>query len=201
MALPNPFLAGTETPPAIQTRAVKTTQIPLTYLHYVDEQGEVSHRGTFRWPKNRGENGKVLAGAVILTGNLKDLPAKGLAAARLFVPVTQAHNKAAGKLGLVFLKPAVTPGKIRDVAELGDTAATVILPKQPEDMPEYQPARWFALEVTRPIKAVASGAATFNGLALRMVPDRGTDEGWTIRRDLSPNDPIYLEVDVYADGF
>lgn len=199
MTLPNPFLVGTETPPPIKPRAVKTTQFPLKYVHYVDEKGEVSNHGTLRWPKNRGEDGKVLAGAVIVMGELAGLPAKGLAAARLCVPVAQAHNKAAGKLGAVFLKQSVEPGKACDVKALVETAATTILPKQPDDVPEDKPAKFFVIDVTRAIKGVASGETKFHGLALRMVPDRGTDEGWTILCDVSTADQVYLEVDEYAN--
>lgn len=199
VALPNPFLVGTEIPAPVKARTVKTRQIPLSYVQYVDDQGGVSKQGTLRWPKNQGEVGKVIAGAVILAGELKDLPAKGLAAARLFVPVIQAHNKAPGKLGVVFLKRAVNSGQACDFKGLTDTVGTIILPKQPDDLPEYKPAKLFTIDVTRAVKAVAAGETPFNGLALRMVPDRGTDEGYTIRCDVSPTDKIYLELDIYAD--
>ncbi len=198
-SLPNPFLVGTEPPPTIKARAVKTTQIPLTFVQYVDEKKEVSPKGTLRWPKNRGEDGKVLASAVIINGELKDLPTKGLAAARLFIPVTQAHNKAPAKLGVAFLKQPVAPNTPCDVKALPEPAATTILPKQPEATPEYKPAKPFVFDITRPIKAIASGEMKFNGLALRIVPDRGIDDGWTVRCDISPTDKLYLEIDQYAD--
>jgi hypothetical protein len=38
-----------------------------------------------------------------------------------------------------------------------------------------------------------------NGLALRMVPDRGIDEGWTVRCVVSPTDQIFLEADLHDD--
>ena len=199
MSLPNPFLVGTETPPPIKARAVKTTHIPLKFLQYVNDQGEVAGTGTLRWPKNRAEEGKVVAGAVIVTGELVSLPAKGLAAARLVVPVTLGHNKAAGKLGVVFLKSPVEPGKACAVRELSDIAATTVIPKQPEDTPEYKPAKLFSIDITRAVKAVASGENKFNGLALRMVPDRGTDDGYTIRCDIPAAEEMHLEMDVYTE--
>ncbi|MCX6905124.1 MAG: hypothetical protein NTW03_16925 [Verrucomicrobia bacterium] len=199
VSLPNPFLVGTETPPPIKPRAVKTTRILLTFLQYVSDKGEVAGAGTLRWPKNRAEEGKVIAGAVIVTGELANLPAKGLAAARLVVPVTLGHNKAAGKLGVVFLKSPVEPGKACAVRELNDIAATTVIPKQPEDTPEYKPAKLFSIDVTRAVKAVSSGENKFNGLALRMVPDRGTDDGYTIRCDIPPAEKIHLEMDSYAE--
>jgi hypothetical protein len=113
--------------------------------------------------------------------------------------VTQGHNKAPGKLGVVFLKSAVTSGQACDVKGLTDVAGMILIPKQPNDMPEYKPAKPFTIDITRTVKAVAAGEATFNGLALRMVPDRGTDEGYTVRCDVSPTEKIYLEVDAYVD--
>ena len=199
MALPNPFLAGTEAPPTMKQRAVTKLQIPLQYVQFVNEQGEATSKGTLRWPKNRGEDGKVIAGAVLVNGELKGLPAKGLAAARLVVPVTQGHTKAPGKLGVVFLKKPIETGKPPAVKELTDVAGTTIIPKQPDDPAEYKPAKPFILDVTRPIKAVASGEMKFNGLALRIVPDRGIDDGYTVRCDISPTEKIYLEVEIYAD--
>ncbi len=199
MALPNPFLVGTEPPPAIKSRPIRTIRMPLTYVSYVNETGEVSRQGTLRWPKNRGEDGKVLAGAVIIEGNLKGLPTFGLAAARLVVPVTQAHAKAPGKLGAVLLKQAVPAGQACDVKGLGEPVGTTILPKQPEAAPEYKPAKPFSIDITRAAKALAAGEQKFNGLALRMVPDRGIDDGWTVICNVSPTDQVYLEVDIYAD--
>ncbi|MCX7044506.1 MAG: hypothetical protein NTX50_03335 [Candidatus Sumerlaeota bacterium] len=199
LSLPNPFLVGTETPPPVKTRPVRTVQIPLTYSHYVSEKGEVSDKGTLRWPKVQSEEGKVIAGAIIITGDLKALPSKGINAVRLLVPVAQGHNQAATKLGVVFLKKPVESGKACNVKELAEAAATTIIPKQPADAAEYKPAKMFAIDVTRAVKAVASGEMKFNGLALRIVPDRATDEGWTVRCDVSPSEKIYLEVDVNED--
>ena len=53
--------------------------------------------------------------------------------------------------------------------------------------------------MTRGLKAVAAGERTFNGFALRIVPDRGTDEGYTVRADISATDKMWLEVDTYAE--
>ena len=39
----------------------------------------------------------------------------------------------------------------------------------------------------------------FNGLALRIVPDRGIDDGWTVRCDISPTDKLYLEIEQYTE--
>ncbi len=197
--LPNPFLVGAEPPPLLKPRPVRTLQIPLKWVQYVNDRGEVSPRGTLRWPKNRGEEGQVVAGAILLSGALGALPVKGLAAARLTALVTQGHPKAPGRLGVVFLRKPIQPGQACDLKELADVAATALVPRQPEDAPEFKPAARVVLDVTRAVKAVAAGETRFHGLALRMVPDRATDEGWTVRCEFSAGDPIHLEVDVFAD--
>ena len=76
---------------------------------------------------------------------------------------------------------------------------TVVIPKQPEGTPEYKPAKMIPIDITRGIKAVAAGESKFNGFALRIVPDRGVDEGYSVRCDVSPTDKVSLEIDVFAD--
>ena len=185
--------------PPPKPRAVKTTKIPLTYVQYVNETGLVTNRGALKWPKVDSEAGKVLCSAVFINAELKDLPAKGLAAARLVLPVVQTHKSAPCKIGVVFLKNAAEPGKAADVKELENFAGTAVIPKQPEETPVYKPAKTFAVDVTRGIKAVAAGEAKCAGFAVRIVPDRGVDEGYTVRCEISPTDPVVLEVDTYAD--
>ena len=197
--LPNPFLVGTQAPEPVKARQVKTVQIPLTYVQYVDDKGEVANTGILRWPKVAEEAGKVVAGAVVVSGDLAALPAKGIVAARLQVPVTAAHNKTALKLGAVLLRQPVESGKACDVKSLTDTVGTAVIPMQPADTPEYKPAKVFPVDVTRGVKAVANGEAKFNGFALRVVPDRSTDEGYTVRCTVSPTDKMWLEIDTYAE--
>ena len=199
-ALPNPFLVGTEAPAPVKTGAVRTARLPLQYLEFCNENGEVSDSGTLTWPKAAAEKGKVIEGAVIYNGDLKGLPpAKAIAAARLMVPVISGHNKASEKLAAVFLATPVEKGKALDFKELDNTAGATIVPVQPDDNPEYKPAKPFLIDVTSAVKSIASGGSKFNGVALRIVPDRGTDDGWTVRCKISPKDAAYLEIDTVAD--
>jgi len=202
VSLPNPFLVATEPPPVLKTRPTETTRIRLRYVQYSDEKGGVSAKGTLRWPKNRAEDGKVIAGVVVVSGALRELESltgRDVAAARLIVPVRQGHTKAPGKLGVVFLDRRIAPGQAADVKKLTGIAATALIPRQPADTPEYRPAKRIIMDVTRPLKAIASGEREFRGLALRIVPDRGTDDGWTVRCDIPPAEPILIELDRYAD--
>ncbi len=197
--LPNPFLIGTEAPQAIKTRAVKTTQIPLEYIQYCDEKGAIAETGQIAWPKIDAEKGKVIESAVLIGGELKNLPSKGIAAARLIIPVVQGHNKANAKIGAVFLASAIEKGKACDFKNLDQTAGSVIVPIQPAGAAEYKPAKPFAIDVTHQVKEIASGAAKFNGVAVRILPDRGVDDGYTVRCLISNTDKVVLEVDTFAE--
>jgi len=199
VALPNPFLVGTEEPPVIKPRASKTIEIPLQYVGFADVKGTVGATGTLRWPKAPEESGKVLAGVVLINGDLKDLPAKDIAAARLCVPVLRGHASAPCQLGTVFLKAPVAAGVPVDFAALPDAQGTGLLPKQPADTAEYKPAKVIPIDITRGIRSIAAKEMAFNGLALRVVPNRSVDEGYTVRCDVSPTEKIVLQVDVYTD--
>jgi hypothetical protein len=197
--LPDPFLIGTETPPPVKEQAVHTVPIPLEYVQFCNEKGEIAEKGAMAWPKNAAEQGKVIEGAVIFDGDLKDLPAGKLAAARIVFPVVSGHNKANGKVGAVFLASAVEKGKPVDFKSLETLAGTTIVPMQPGETPEYRPGKPFEIDVTRAVKAIAAHEMAFHGIALRIVPDRGVDDGYTVRCTVSPSERAYLEVDTLAE--
>jgi hypothetical protein len=199
MTLPNPFLVGAEEPPVIKPRATKTLEFPLTYIQYVDVKGAVADTGSLRWPKVPAEEDKVIAGVVLIGGELKDLPTKNLAAARICVPVIRGHKSAPGQLGAIFLKSPPEKGKAVDFKTLPDAEGAAVIPKQPADVGEYNPPKVFPIDVTRRFRAIASGEAKFSGVALRMVPNRSVDDGYTIRCDVSPTEKITLQIDVYTD--
>ena len=197
--LPNPFLIGSEKPAPIAVRPIQTTRIDLKYLHFCNEQDQVSDKGILVWPKNAQEQGKVVRGAVLVGGDLNDLPKKNVAAVRLVVPVVQGHSMASGKLGVVLLKTPVEKGKGCGFRELDHSAGWAIVPMQPGETPEYRPAKPISIDVTRAMKEIAAGSRKFSGLALRMVPDRGVDDGYTVRCQVSTTEPIFLEVDTYSE--
>jgi hypothetical protein len=198
--LPNPFLVGTDMPPVVKPRAIRTIEIPLQYVQFDDVKGTVAQTGSLVWPKNPSEEDKVLASVVLINGDLKDLPAKDIAAARLCVPVLHGHNSAPCQLGTVFLNAAVAPGTAVDVKSLPESQGMGVIPKQPADVAEYQPAKVFPIDVTAPIRAIAAKAQTFHGVALRVVPNRSVDDGYTVRCEISPTDKVVLQVDVYNDA-
>lgn len=199
--LPNPFLIGTQPPPKRAGRAVKTTTFELQPGHFVSKTGGVLTSDFIKWPKIAAEEGKVDAIAFLIGGELKGLPApKDLAGARLVFPAVRAHDSAPTKTGVVALKAPFAADEKYDFARLGEVIGTVIVPKFEGPGKEWSPPREFKIDVTRLIRSVTGGEARFNGLALRVVPDRGVDDGYTVRVNLPKSPKIYLEIDAYSEA-
>jgi hypothetical protein len=190
LTLPNPFLVGTELPPVKPVRSTSQRRIELRGSHAVSLGGEVQPNHYLKWKE--GETWVMLIG-----GEIKDLPkAKEIAEARLIVPVTHGHAKAATKIGVTLLKGPFQPGQAFDFKNLGEIIGTSVVPLQPNDT-DYAPPKEFAIDLTRTIKQIASGEAKFTGLALRVIPDRSVDDGYLTRIDLPQTLEFRLELDVY----
>jgi hypothetical protein len=112
------------------------------------------------------------------------------------VPILQGYDKAQGKLGVVFLAAPIEGGKPFETSSLTDVRGSCIIEQHPPNAPRNNPPKMVALDVTQNIKAIASGEAKFNGLALRMVPDRSIDDGYSVRCEVSLSTKAWLEIDV-----
>lgn len=199
-SLPNPFLMGAQPPPARVVRAVKTSTIELKSGHFVNNSGEVPSSDFLKWPKLDTE--KVPQIVFLIGGEFwqKGLPPlKDFAGARLVFPVSRSHPEANTKVGAVALKAPFEAGQKYDFANLGEILGAIVVPKLAQNEPDWNPPKEFKLDVTRAIRAVISGDAKFNGFALRVVPDRGVDEGWTVRIHLPKNPKVMLEIDTFGD--
>ena len=120
-------------------------------------------------------------------------------AARLVFPVTRAHPKAPTKVGVVALREPIVKDKGYDFAKLGEVLGSVNVPTLGDDAPNWSPAKEFKIDITRYIRSLIVDGGKFHGLGLRVVPDRGVDDGWTVRVQL-PNQPqIRLEVETYRE--
>ncbi len=198
--LPNPFLIGTQPPPAKPVRAIKTTIIPLQPGHFVAKDGSLPASDFLKWPKNAGEESKVPSIAFLIGGELKDLPKpKDLAGARLVFNAARAHESAPTKIGVVALKDSFAAGTKYDFAKLGDVLGTVVVPMMSKGETEWAPPKEFKIDVSGWIRTLGGGEGKFNGLALRVIPDRGVDDGYTVRAHLPKAAKIYLEIETYSD--
>jgi len=196
--LPNPFLIGSQTPPQRIVRPTKTITLELKAGHFVSRSGDLPATDFIKWPKTAQE--KVEPMAFLIGGDLKGLPSlKDLAAARLVFPAVRAHPEAPTKVGAVVLKTAFAAGQQYDFANLGDVVGTVVVPRLSAGDADWSPPKKFRVDVTRAMRAVASGDADFHGFALRVVPDRGVDESWTVRIHIPRKPRIYLEIDAYTE--
>jgi len=191
-ALPNPFHTGFALPPTKVVRQTMRRRIPLRLGHVVSMKGEVFRSHFLKWLKDSSDAWVLLVG-----GDLKDLPAPGdIAAAHLVLAVARGHEKAPTKVAAVVLAAPFDADKSYDFRNLGEMLGTAVVPPSPEGK-DFEPAKDLRLDVTRAVKKVAAGELTCHGFAVRTVPDRGVDDGWTVRIDV-PNDlEPALELDVY----
>jgi hypothetical protein len=188
--LPNPFSVGFAPPPQKEQRPTSRRTFELRASHAVSLDGQAQENHYLKWKP--GETWVML-----VAGDLKGLPsAREIASARLIFPVVRGHAKAATKVGVTALTRPFQEGKPFDFKGLGDLAGTVIVPRQPGEA-DYNPPKPFAADVTRAIKQIASGESPFRGFGLRVVQDRGVDEGYITRVDLAKAARLQLELEVY----
>lgn len=194
--LPNPFLIGTALPPVKPVRPIITRRIALQASHAIGNKGEVFPTDhVLRWYKDSS-----IISVLLINGEIKGLPApRAIAGTRLVLPVMQGHQKAPTRLDVVALKQPFAPNSAYDLKNLGDAMGTITIPQQPAEIAAYAPPKELKADVTRYIKMLAAGEAIFQGCALRIVPDKGIDDGWTVKAQIAKDAPLYLEVDVYAD--
>ena len=181
-------------------RPMETKRYSLDYLSFCRDAPDNAAGRLFPLAQKRpGARQRYFAAAVLVGGDLKKLPQAKIAAARLIVPVAEGHSMAPGELGAVFLDAQVEKSASCNFDKLDPIAGTVVVPQQPRETPTYQPARPLAIDVTRAVKEITAGRK-FSRLALRIVPDRGVDDGYTVRCRISKIEPIVLEIDTYPDS-
>lgn len=193
--LPNPFLMGIAKPPKRVVRQTVTRKLPLTLSHVVwrDKDGKLRD-DVWKDHHIKTRPRSVEAWVMLVGGTLEGLPQpRDIAAARLCIPVTNAIPQAPTMVGAALLTKPFEPMKPYDLKGVGEILGTAIVPKYPKPAA----AKYYRLDVTRGLKRVAAGDAPFHGLALQTVPNRGVDDGWTTRIDLTRDQPTYIELNVY----
>jgi len=89
-------------------------------------------------------------------------------------------------------------GQPFDFAKLGRIVGTTVVAQGTGPGAPFVPPRRYEIDVTRLVRAWASGQPQ-HGLALRIVPNRGVDDGWTVRFTPDQQKPLELEIATYAD--
>ncbi len=190
--LPSPWLSGTQLPPAVPARATKSAVLPVKKVAYVTKKGEVFKHQFVKWLKDDSD-----AWVMLVDFGADKLPkVEDLASARLVLYVEEAHEKAPMQVAAVVLDAPFEPGQPYDFAKLGQNVGSTIV-QQGTGGPISPPKR-YEIHVTRAVRAWAGGARC-HGLAVRIVPNRGVDDGWTVRFTPAKDKPPELEVVTYAE--
>ncbi len=183
-----PAGAARAAPAAEAKQSGNTVSVPLK-AEYATAKGEVGKKfWIIRWPKSAAAGG-VVASVVVLSGDIKAaLAGRGeIVAARVMVPIVEGYSDASSKIGVACLKAPIEVSKGWDAASVDTPVEGTVIPKLAE-------AQVITVDATSAVKAALAGAA-FNGLALRMVPDRSVDDGYTVNCKVNPKGPITLEVE------
>lgn len=197
--LPNPLLTGIAPPPARPKGPVTTRVIPLSAGRFFDKSGDVVTSDFLKWPKAQGESVPSLV--YLLIDDLPDGPAADdLAAARLVIPVARGHAQAPTKLGLVALRANPSEKQPFDFSQLGEVLTTGIVPTLADNAPSWSPEnpQEVSFDITRYLRARQLQQKAHHGFALRVIPDRNIDDGWTVRVHLPQNPKPRLEIDSYV---
>jgi hypothetical protein len=195
--LPNPFLIGTTKPPKKVERPVATKKLPLACSHVIwrKKDGKLAEEVFENFHiKTRPKSPE--AWVMLIGGQLTDLPQpRDIKAARLCIPVTNSNPNAPTQVGATLLARPFEKMKPYRFQDLGPVLGTAVVPKQAK----AGPPKYYKIEITRGLKKVAAGAAKFHGLGVQVIPNRSIDDGWTVRIDITKQQPTYIELDVYAD--
>ena len=192
--VPNPWLIGTQKPPAMPERPTKTEVRPPTKTGYVSKQGEVFNHQFVKWLKDNSN-----AWILLLDFDKTDLPdVKSLASAKLVIYVHEAHDRAPMQAAAVALDAPFESGKPYDFSKLGQTAGSTIVQQGNGPGAPFVPPRRYEIDVTRAVRAWARGEQS-HGLAVRIVPNRGVDDGWTVRFTPAREKPAELVIATYTD--
>ncbi len=192
--LPNPWLIGTGKPPELPKRATKTEVRPVARAAYVSKSGEVFSHQFVKWLKDNSE-----AWILLLDFDKTNLPEiKSLASAKLVLYVYEAHDKAPMQVAAVALDAPFTADKPYDFTKLGRIVGTTIVSRGNGPGAPFDPPRRYELDVTRAVRAWARGEPS-HGLAVRIIPNRGVDDGWTVRFTPGKEKPAELVVEEYVE--
>ena len=148
--------------------------LPVKKVSFVTKKGEVFKHQFVKWLKDNSDAWVMLVD--FDAGKLPKLD--DLASAKLVLYVEEAHDKAPMQVAAVMLDAPFEADQPYDFAKLGQNVGTTIVEKGTGAA--ISPPRRYEIDVTRAVRAWAGGAKC-HGLAVRIVPNRGVDDGWTVR--------------------
>lgn len=158
----------------------------------MSKKGEVFKHQFIKWLKDNSN-----AWIMLVDFDTATLPkVDDLAAARLVLYVEEAHDKAPMQAAAVMLDAPFEPDQPYDFSKLGQNVASTIIQKGTGS--RQTPPRRYEIDVSRALRAWARGTKPC-GLAVRIVPNRGVDDGWTVRFTPARDKPVELEIATYAD--
>jgi len=173
-----------------QRPTASTTYAPAK-VGYVSKQGQTFSHQFVKWLKDNSD-----AWILLVAFDLKQLPEpKQLASAKLAIYVHEAHDKAPMQAAAVMLDAPFEPGKPYDFANLGRMLGSTIVDRGDPSKP-FDPPKRYELDVTQAVRAWAQGQPN-HGLAVRIVPNRSVDDGWTVRFTPNRQKPAELQIEVY----
>jgi hypothetical protein len=192
--VPNPWLIGTGKPRTADARPANAAVVPVARTSYVSKQGEVFEHQFIKWLKDNSNAWILLADFDL--GELPEL--KSLASAKMVVYVHEAHNEAPMQAAAVALDAPFESGKPYDFSKLGRTAGATIVQRGSGPGAPFVPPRRYEIDVTSAVRAWIRGEPRC-GLALRIVPNRSVDDGWTVRFTPAREKPVELVIATYAN--
>ena len=193
--LPNPWLIGARPPVKQPARPTKTATLQPNARSFCSKQGQVSQHQFIKWLKDNSDAWIMLVGF-----DKTQLPAADqLASAKLVVYVEEAHDKAPMQVAAVSVDAPFIADKPFDFAALGATAGTAIVEKGNGPGAAFNPPRRYEIDVTKAVRAWAAGYVQRTNLAVRIVPNRSVDDGWTVRFTPAKEKPAELLISTYAE--
>ncbi|MFP4055751.1 MAG: hypothetical protein ACLF0G_02660 [Candidatus Brocadiia bacterium] len=192
--LPHPWTIGTQPPKPQPDRPTRTTVLAPTRVGYCNMKGEVFPYQFVKWLKDNSN-----AWVLLLDFEASRLPdPRRLARATLVLYVHEAHDKAPMQVAAVMLDAPFEPDKPYDFSKLGRRLGTTIVERGRGPGAPFEPPRRYEIDVTRAVRAWARGEPA-HGLAVRIVPNRSVDDGWTVRFTPAREKPAELAIATYAD--
>jgi hypothetical protein len=192
--VPDPWLIGTGKPMTAEDRPTKVKLVPVARTSYVSKQGEVFEHQFIKWLKDDSN-----AWILLVDFDLADLPdPKTLASAKLAVYVHEAHDRAPMQAAAVALGAPFEPGQPYDFSKLERVVGTTIVARGEGPGAPFVPPRRYEIDVTGAVRGWARGQPR-HGLALRIIPNRAVDDGWTVRFTPVKDTPAELTIASYAD--